>query len=48
VVVRAGEPSAALAGAEHLDLEDLILAYMTRAANDTITSLPPKTLETQR
>jgi ABC-2 type transport system ATP-binding protein len=48
VVVRAPEPSAALADAEHLDLEDLILAYMTRAANDTMTSIPPKTLETQR
>lgn len=34
--------------AEHLDLEDMVLAYLTRAANASITAYAEKPLEAQR
>ncbi|MCX4771940.1 ABC transporter ATP-binding protein [Streptomyces sp. NBC_01260] len=37
-----------ISGATHLDLEDIILAYMSRAANASLTGTTPKTLEAQR
>jgi ABC-2 type transport system ATP-binding protein len=33
---------------EQIDLEDLVLAYMTRAANASVTGLPAKPLEARR
>jgi ABC-2 type transport system ATP-binding protein len=49
LIVRSSGPRpAALAGAEHIDLEDLVLAYMTRAANSSMTGAAPQPQEAHR
>ncbi|MFC8436403.1 ABC transporter ATP-binding protein [Streptomyces sp. NPDC057253] len=37
-----------ISGASHLDLEDIILAYMSRAANASLAGTAPKSLEAHR
>jgi ABC-2 type transport system ATP-binding protein len=45
LVVHSTDP---IAGAQRIDLEDLVLAYMTRAANESVSGLSAKPLEVQR
>jgi ABC-2 type transport system ATP-binding protein len=48
-VVRTSEPMPpAIEGAEHLDLEELVLAYLARAAGESVNGAAERALETQR
>ncbi|GGJ72051.1 hypothetical protein [Streptomyces brasiliensis] len=49
LIVRTNEPlPATLPDAEHIDLEDLVLAYMTRAANQAVSGTAPEPQEAHR